>query len=100
MSHRVTKGATPTTGGVKKAGPFPWDGNPGWFMEPVRAWKSMRFESQMARAKGERPNASYDAMRVRDRRLAAGSEEAKGTLNMPGTRDGAMPAWMGPKPTR
>ncbi len=101
MSHPVTRSATPTNGGGKAASKAqPWDNNPSWFMEPVRAWTSMRFESQMCKAPARYQNTSYAAMLTRNRRLEAGSEDAKGTLHMPGTRDGSMPSWIGPKPTR
>ena len=101
MSHPVARNATPTNGGGKAARKAqPWDNNPGWFMEPVWAWKSLRFESKLCKAPERYQNTSYAAMLTRNRRLEAGSEEAKGTLWMPGTRDGAMPAWLGAAPKR
>lgn len=95
MSHTVTPGTTPTNGGAKAPAKHPWEGNPGWFMEPVRAWKSMRFESQLCGLPVRYQNTSYAAMLTRKRRLDAGSEEAKGYISMPNSVDTASPGWIG-----
>lgn len=100
MSHRVTPRATPTNGGGKAPAKHPWEGNPGWFMEPVRAWKSMRFESQLCGTPTRYQNTSFAAMLTRQRRLDAGSEEAKGYICMPNSVDLPLPGWMGPRPVK
>ncbi|MEY2690637.1 MAG: hypothetical protein RL375_4837 [Pseudomonadota bacterium] len=68
---------------------------PGFFTEPVRAWRQMRYDSaEVANKVREYLHNQENARRGREVALATGAGWGSGTMYMPNTPKTLAPGWM------